>query len=162
MLMRYSQHIRQVQTRRHRLRSVRWARDYQFGFGARLLAHEAAAGGQRAYLYSFTNVGAGQFAALGAFHSEESMFLSKKYWTSWVNGSGDDRLSDTIIDYWVQFAKAGKPSALGLPPWPAYRPGEPMAQELGSHVGQTPIPRRVKQDVFEEILKPQLRRIKKQ
>jgi para-nitrobenzyl esterase len=131
--------------------------DYQFGFGARLLAHEMSAAGQRAYLYTFTDVGTGQFAALGAFHSEESMFLSKKYWTSWVNSPGDDRLSNTIIDYWVQFARAGKPSTPGLPPWPPYRPGEPMTQELGLHVGQTPIPRRAKQSVFEEILKPQLR-----
>jgi para-nitrobenzyl esterase len=135
--------------------------DYQFGFGASLLAHEMSAADQRAYLYIFTNVGTGRFAPLGAFHSEESMFLSKKYWTSWVNSPGDDRLSDTVIDYWVQFAKAGKPSALGLPRWPAYRLDEPMAQELGSHIGPTPIPRRAKQDVFEEILKPQLRRIKK-
>ncbi len=135
--------------------------DYQFGFGARLLAHETAAAGERAYLYTFTNVGAGQFAALGAFHSEESMFLSKKYWASWVNNPGDARLSNTIIGYWVQFAKEGKPSAPGLPPWPAYRHGEPMAQELGSRVAQIQIPRKAKQSVFEQILKDQLRGSKK-
>jgi para-nitrobenzyl esterase len=134
--------------------------DYQFGFGASLLAHEVSAAGQRAYLYTFTNVGTGQFAALGAFHSEESMFLSKKYWTSWVPNPGDAQLSNAIVDYWVQFAKAGKPSTPGLPPWPAYRPGEPMAQELGSHVGQMPIPRGAKLSVFEETLEPQLRRKK--
>jgi para-nitrobenzyl esterase len=136
--------------------------DYQFGFGARLLAQEMASAGQRAYLYMFTNVGAGQFAALGAFHSEESMFLSKKYWTSWVPSSGDAQLSETMIDYWVGFAKAGKPSAPGLPPWPAYRLGESVAQELGSHVGQMPIPRAPKRDVFEQILKSQLPPVKGQ
>jgi para-nitrobenzyl esterase len=136
--------------------------DYQFGFGARLLAHEMAAAGRRAYLYMFTNVGAGQFAALGAFHGEESMFLSKKYWTSWVPSPGDAQLSNAIVDYWVQFAKAGKPSAPGLPPWPAYRPGEPVAQELGSHIGQIRIPRAAKRDVFEEILKSQLPPVKGQ
>jgi para-nitrobenzyl esterase len=136
--------------------------DYQFGFGASLLAHEMAAAGQRAYLYTFTNVGAGQFATLGAFHSEESMFLSKKYWTSWVPSSGDAQLSETIIDYWVQFAKAGMPSAPGLPPWPAYQLGEPMAQELGSQVRQIPIPRAAKLGVFEEILKSQLQPVKMQ
>jgi para-nitrobenzyl esterase len=136
--------------------------DYQFGFGASWLAHEMAAAGQRAYLYTFTNVGAGQFAALGAFHSEESMFLSKKYWTSWVRSPGDAQLSNTIIDYWVQFAKAGKPSPPGLPPWPAYRRGAPMAQELGSHVGQIPIPRAAKLSTFEEVLKPQLQPAKMQ
>jgi para-nitrobenzyl esterase len=136
--------------------------DYQFGFGASLLAHEMTAAGQRAYLYAFTNVGAGQFATLGAFHSEESMFLSKKYWTSWVPSSGDAQLSETIIDYWVRFAKAGMPSAPGLPPWPAYQLGEPMAQELGSQVRQIPIPRAAKLGVFEEILKSQLQPVKMQ
>jgi para-nitrobenzyl esterase len=136
--------------------------DYQFGFGASLLAQEVAAAGQRAYLYMFTNVGAGQFAALGAFHSEESMFLSKKYWTTWVNSPGDARLSSAIIDYWVQFAKAGTSSSPGLPPWPAYRPGESVAQELGLHVGQILIPRAAKRDVFEEILKSQLPPVKGQ
>jgi para-nitrobenzyl esterase len=136
--------------------------DYQFGFGASLLAQEMSDAGQRAYLYSFTLAGAGQFATLGAFHSEESMFLSKKFWTSWVGSPGDAQLSNAIVDYWVQFARAGKPSAPGLRPWPAYRLGEPMAQELGSHIGQIPIPRRAKLSVFEEILEPQLRRVKKQ
>ena len=136
--------------------------DYQFGFGASLLAQEVAAAGQRAYLYVFTNVGAGQFAALGAFHSEESMFLSKKYWTSWVRSPGDAQLSNAIVDYWVQFAREGKPSALGLPSWPAYRLGEPVAQELGSHVGRMPIPRAAKREVFEEILKPQFPPVKGQ
>ena len=136
--------------------------DYQFGFGASLLAREMSDAGQRAYLYSFTLAGAGPFAALGAFHSEESMFLSKKFWTSWVRSPRDAQLSDAIVDYWVQFARAGKPSAPGLRPWPAYRLGEPMAQELGSHIGQIPIPRRAKLSVFEEILEPQSRRVKKQ
>ena len=136
--------------------------DYQFGFGARLLAHEMAAAGQRAYLYMFTNVGAGEFAALGAFHSEESMFLSKKYWTSWVRSSGDAQLSETIIDYWVQFAKAGEPSAAGLPPWPAYHLDTPRAQELGSHVGQMPVPRAAQLRMFDEILKSQLQPVKMQ
>ena len=136
--------------------------DYQFGFGASLLAQEVAAAGKDAYLYVFTHVGAGHFATLGAFHSEESMFLSKKYWTSWVPSPGDAQLSNAIVDYWVQFAKTAKPSAPGLLPWPAYRPGEPMAQELGSHIGQTPLPRGAKLSVFEEILEPQLRRVQEQ
>lgn len=105
--------------------------DYQFGFGARLLAHEMAAVGQRAYLYMFTNVGAGPFAALGAFHSEESMFLSKKYRTSWVPSPGDARLSNAIVNYWVQFAKAGKPSPPGLPPWPCVSPRHTRGTGVG-------------------------------
>ena len=130
--------------------------DYDFGFGADLLAREMAAAGQRAYLYRFTKTGAGQFAALGAFHSEESMFLSQKYWTSWVKSPDDAQMSNTIIDYWVQFAKAGDPSVPGLPRWPAYRLDKPAAQELGSQVRQIPIPRAAQLRVFDETLKTQL------
>jgi carboxylesterase type B len=50
--------------------------DYDFAFGAWLLARDAAPTGKDAYLYRFTYVGRGPFAALGAFHSEELMFLS--------------------------------------------------------------------------------------
>ncbi len=136
--------------------------DYEFGFGANLLAREVAALGQRAYLYRFTRVGAGEFSQLGAFHSEESMFLSGKYWTSWVKSPGDDRLSNTMIGYWTQFAKTGKPSAPGLPPWPAYRPRAIMGQELGSQVKQIPLPHASGMAVFEEILNSQLRTVEAQ
>jgi para-nitrobenzyl esterase len=136
--------------------------DNDFGFGANLLAREVAAHGQRAYLYLFTNVGAGEFAQLGAFHSEESMFLSGKFWTSWVKSPGDAQLSNTIIGYWVQFAKTGDPSPPQLPKWPSYRPSAPMAQDLGSQVKQIPIPNEAGKSVFEEILKSQLRPVKAQ
>jgi para-nitrobenzyl esterase len=134
--------------------------DYSFGFGANLLAHEVTAHGQRAFLYLFTNVGAGEFAQLGAFHSEESMFLSGKYWTSWVKSPGDAQLSNTIIGYWVQFAKTGAPSAPQLPSWPAYRPDAPMAQELGSSVRQIPLPHAAGKRAFEEVLQSQLQPVK--
>lgn len=130
--------------------------DNNFGFGSNLLAREVASHGQRAYLYMFTNVGAGEFAQLGAFHSEESMFLSGHYWTSWVKSPGDAQLSDAIIGYWVQFAKAGDPSVPGLPEWPAYKPATPMAQELGPKIGQIPISHAAGKAIFEEMLKAQL------
>jgi para-nitrobenzyl esterase len=130
--------------------------DYEFGFGANLLAREVASHGERAYLYMFTKVGAGEFTELGAFHSEESMFLSGKYWTSWVKSPGDAQLSNTIIGYWTEFAKAGEPSDPRLPPWPPYQPNAPMAQELGLQVKPIPVPHAASMGVFEEILKSQL------
>jgi para-nitrobenzyl esterase len=136
--------------------------DLSFGFGANLLAREVAAHGGHAYLYIFTNVGAGEFAELGAFHSEESMFLSGKYWSSWVRSPGDAQLSETMVSYWVQFAKTGDPSIQGLPPWPAYDPGVPTAQELGPEVKQIPVPHAAKMKVFETILQSQLQPAKTQ
>ena len=114
---------------------VRMDSDYEFGFGAWLLARETQAIAQRAFLYRFTYVGSGEFAALGAFHSEESILLSKKYWTSWVSSPGDEPMSERIIGYWTQFAKTSRPDGPGLPPWPAYDPGTDQYQELGRHTG---------------------------
>jgi para-nitrobenzyl esterase len=110
--------------------------DYEFGFGAWLLARETQAIGQPAFLYRFTYVGSGEFASLGAFHSEDSILLSKKYWTSWMSSPDDEPMSERIIGYWTQFAKTSRPDAPGLPPWPAYDSTADRYQELGRHTGQ--------------------------
>ena len=130
--------------------------DYEFGFGSWLLAREMTRGGSKAFLYRFSYVGAGQFAALGAFHSEESILLSKKYWTSWVRSSDDEKLSNTIIGYWVQFAKTSRPDGPALPAWPAYELETDRCQELGRKVGQIATPRASSFTVFEQMLKEQL------
>jgi para-nitrobenzyl esterase len=132
--------------------------DRDFGFGSRMLAREVTASGQRAYLYNFTYVGSGPFEALGSFHSEESILLSKKFWTSWVSSPDDEKLSNILIAYWTQFAKAGAPDEQALPPWPPYDPKTDQAQELGRHVGQIPALRAWRFKVFEEMLRAELHR----
>ena len=132
---------------------------FQFGFGARLLAQETATIGQQAFLYCFTYVGAGKFADLGAFHSEESMFLSKKYWTSWTARPYESKLSDTMIDYWVQFARSGSPDSAGIPVWPPYRSNSDSCQELGSRIGPRTIPDAEQMRVFQRVLAVRLRNL---
>ena len=129
--------------------------DWSFGFGSQLLAREVAASAQSAYLYSFTMTGRGQFASLGAFHSLESMYLSKHYWTDWVKDPEDDRLSDAMIAYWTSFAANGKPSEAGLPGWVAYRGDKPEAQELGRHIGPVRVPRAEAMKIFEKVIEAQ-------
>lgn len=130
--------------------------DFDFGFGARLLAIKIAQIHQPAYLYHFTYVGAGKFTALGAFHSEESMFLSKKYWTTWIHRPYDRTLSDAIIEYWVQFAKTGNPNTSALPKWPSYRANTDLCQELGRRIGPERVPRSERFKVFQEFLDSRL------
>jgi para-nitrobenzyl esterase len=77
--------------------------------------------GQPAYLYYFTYVGRDPFAALGAFHSEELMFIGDTSWKSWTPNSDDEKLSEMMEDYWVKFAKSGNPNRRGLPEWPLYK-----------------------------------------
>ena len=130
--------------------------DFDFGFGARLLAIEMARIHQPAYLYHFTYVGAGEFASLGAFHSEESMFLSKKYWTTWIHRPYDQTLSSAIIGYWVEFAKTGNPNNSALPMWPAYQPNTDLSQELGQRIGAERVPRAERFAIFQQFLNDRL------
>lgn len=126
--------------------------DDSFGFGANLLAREVTASGQKAYLYIFTMTGRGPFASLGAFHSLESMYLSKHYWTDWVSGPEDEPLSNAILEYWTRFAASGDPSSADLPVWPPYRIDKPEAQELGKQIGPVRVPRLDSMSVFMKLL----------
>jgi para-nitrobenzyl esterase len=130
--------------------------DFDFGFGARLLASEMAGARQRAYLYHFTYVGSGEFEALGAFHSEESIFLSQRFWTSWIHSPDDARLSAVILGYWVSFVNTGNPNRRGLPVWPAYVPKKDLCQTLGKTIETTPVPRSDRFFVFQTRLNERL------
>ncbi|MGC2162984.1 MAG: carboxylesterase family protein [Silvibacterium sp.] len=134
--------------------------DYDFGFGAQLLAADTATIGQPSFLYHFTYIGAGKFAPLGAFHSEESMFLSGKYWTSWVSRPYDKTLSNAILEYWAQFVKTGNPNRTALPAWPVYNPKTDLCQELGQRIGPEPLPRAQRFPVFQEFLTSRLQKSK--
>lgn len=129
--------------------------DFDFAFGAWLLSHETSSVGERAFLYDFTYVGAGPFAELGAFHSEESMFLSRHYWTSWVATSSDAPLSDAIVGYWAQFIRTGDPNRAGLPKWTPY--DKPIAQELGRNVAPLTVPHLQRFAVFQSYLNSRLK-----
>lgn len=129
--------------------------DYSFGFGTNLLAHEVASSGQNAYLYIFTMTGRGPFASLGAFHSLESMYLSKHYWTDWVRDTHDEPLSNAIIEYWTRFAAAGNPSSARLPVWSPYHEDNSEALELGEHIGPIRVPRIDAMRVFTRLLPTQ-------
>jgi para-nitrobenzyl esterase len=131
--------------------------DYDFAFGAWLLARDAAPTGKDAYLYRFTYVGRGPFAALGAFHSEELMFLSRHYWTSWIPQPDDAALSKAIIGYWTRFVKTGNPNGSGLNEWPPFRQGG-QAQELGHRIAPEAIPRQEGFELFQQYLDSRLKK----
>jgi para-nitrobenzyl esterase len=112
--------------------------DFDFGFSARLLAAETARIHQPSFLYHFTYAGQGTFAALGAFHAEELMFLSQRYWTSWIKTPDDARVSNALIGYWVHFIQTGDPNVSGLPVWPGYNPRQDLTQILGKTITTAP------------------------
>lgn len=133
--------------------------DYDFAFSAWLVARDTPQTGKNAYLYRFTYVGAGPFAALGAFHSEELMFLSRRYWTTWVSQPGDAALSRTLVGYWSRFVKTGNPNGAGLPAWSAFRNSENNSQELGRRVGPERVPRVEKMEIFYAFLRTRLKEL---
>jgi para-nitrobenzyl esterase len=137
---------------------VRMDTDFDFGFGAWLLAKDTAQVGRNAFLYHFTYVGNGAFAGLGAFHSEENMFLSQRYWTSWVADPNDAILSRILTSYWVQFVKTGNPNGMGLPAWPAYVGDDGECQELGRRVGPERVPRVERWAIFQKYLTGRLQK----
>jgi para-nitrobenzyl esterase len=132
--------------------------DFDFGFGAWLLARDAAQMGSKAFLYHFTYVGKGQFAGLGAFHSEDNMFLSGRYWTSWVASPEDAMLSRSLIGYWVQFVKTGSPNGAGLPGWPSYVTNRGECEELGRRIAPEAVPREGRWGVFQKYLTRRLQK----
>ncbi|MGB6131510.1 MAG: carboxylesterase family protein [Acidobacteriaceae bacterium] len=131
--------------------------DYDFAFSAWLLAKETTPTGRPAYLYRFTYVGSGPFASLGAFHSEELMFLSGRYWTSWVAKPGDAQLARTMVGYWSNFVKRGDPNGRGLPAWPAFG-GKGECQELGQRIGPEAVPRAGRLEIFQRFLDSRLKK----
>ncbi len=138
---------------------VRMQTDYAFGFGSHRLAQAMTEAGQQAYLYYFTYKGRGPFAALGAFHSEELMFVGDTYWTSWIANQEDKKLADLMGYYWTQFAKTGDPNQTGLPHWEPYGPKSEQCLEIGSTVKSRPTPHRDGYAVFDGILRARLREI---
>lgn len=132
--------------------------DFDFGYGARLMAREMARIERKTYLYRFTYVGAGEFASLGAFHMLPSMFLSKIYWPGWVSRPYDPTLSRTLIGYWTQFAKTGDPNGGGLPKWPAYDAKSELCQQIGQTIGPVHVPRANRFRVFDDDLAKRLKK----
>ena len=86
------------------------------------------------------------------------MFLSRHYWTSWVQRPEDANVSRAIVEYWTQFVKTGDPNGLGLPPWPPFAADSRTCQEIGLRIGPEAEPRVRNFSVFQEYLTDRLRK----
>lgn len=131
--------------------------DYDFAFSAWLVAKDTVRAGEPAYLYRFTYVGSGSFADLGAFHSEELMFLSGRYWRSWRPKAEDAQLSRAMVEYWAHFIKNGDPNGAGPQPWQGFGK-DGLAQELGRRIGPEPVPRVGAFGLFQRFLDSRLQK----
>ncbi|MDH3352105.1 MAG: carboxylesterase family protein [Gammaproteobacteria bacterium] len=93
-----------------------------------------AAGGD-AWLYYFTRVredAGGQ--KVGAFHGAEYAYAFGVHDAYMLTNDVDLALTDTMMDYWVQFAATGNPNSEATPHWPQFRAPDFLVQELGNEV----------------------------
>jgi para-nitrobenzyl esterase len=109
-------------------------RDVVFSNQMRLWARATEDVKSDAYLYYFTRVPPiPNSEYYGAFHAAEISYAFQN--TSPDYEDADRALSDTMSDYWVNFAATGNPNGEGVPEWKAYDSKNEAYQELGDTVG---------------------------
>ncbi len=83
---------------------------------------------QKTFLYHFTYVTrVGAQSGLGAFHGSEIPFV---FGNLAAPTPQERALSEAMMSYWTDFAKAGDPNAENLPHWPAYALPNDAHQQL--------------------------------
>ncbi|MFA4876408.1 MAG: carboxylesterase family protein, partial [Methanoregula sp.] len=101
----------EVQAQTERVMTV-----YDFDHASKLVAGSMARLNQSTYLYRFTYALPGQ--PYGAYHGSELYFIFRHF-----PGEPDpasNKVSDTMMDYWTQFAKTGNPNGKTNVNWPEY------------------------------------------
>lgn len=100
------------------------------------VAGRVSAAGGRAWVYYFNRQRPGPGGRkLGVYHGTEIGYVFNQHEPWQSVDEADLRLTQAVMDYWVQFARSGDPNVLGRPEWPRYRAGRPLVMELGDHLG---------------------------
>ena len=102
-------------------------RDALYGWTSERLAIKQAALGQPSYLYLFDHgYPAASEYGLHGFHAAEIPFVfgtaanTPPYWPKIPDTVAERRFATAMGDYWVSFAKTGKPEAAGQAAWRPY------------------------------------------
>jgi para-nitrobenzyl esterase len=108
----------------------------QFVCPSMSLARSVTDRGGRSWFYYFARQRDGErAAAMGAYHGAELPYVFNTH-DEWLPTSSVDRqLTETVMDYWVNFARSGDPNGDSLPAWPQFRRGEAPVLRLDQRVG---------------------------
>lgn len=104
-------------------------------YPARLTAQAIEQKGSNAYLYHFTRIPKTALASkAGAHHGVELAYVFGNMKKEDCYNEVDQRLSQYMMRYWVNFAKTGNPNGEGLPKWPLYKAAEDLTLDLGDPI----------------------------
>ena len=96
--------------------------------------------------------GDGGQRTLGAYHSGELAYVFNNLDIVGLGWDGiDHKLSDTMAEYWVNFARNGNPNGPGLPDWPVYDSSADVVQIFDEDVRASVHPRKEQLDRMEKI-----------
>jgi para-nitrobenzyl esterase len=104
---------------------ARWLasmRDSFYTFAAHRIARDSARVSFDVYLYYFDQVSPWQGRG-GAVHGTDARYIFSD-WKGAHPTDADLKVADLMQNYWVSFAKSGKPSTMGQPGWPAWSDGD--------------------------------------
>lgn len=107
--------------------------DIGFVEPSRFIARQVEAAGQPVWLYRFNYIPTQLVGkAKGAYHATEIPFVFdtgvKRYKEEF--SQNDEKVANIMHNYWVNFAKKGKPEGPRLPVWPMYNKGEEQVIEF--------------------------------
>lgn len=103
-----------------------------------------------AYTYYFTRaIPWPEHPEFAAFHtSDVPYFFATLNQLNRPWEAADRKLSETVSNYWVNFAKTVNPNGKGLPNWPAFEAAQSVTMELGEKIGVRPVAEKAKLDFF--------------
>jgi len=107
-----------------------------FTWEMRMWARMTATVDADAWLYHFTRVPPiAESDIYGSHHGAEIVYvIGNFHLASFTPQPEDQRLTETMSDYWVNFATTGDPNGPGLPEWPAYDIDNEAFMEFGDTI----------------------------
>lgn len=133
--------------------------DSMFGSKAFFYAFHAAKAEQPIYQYFLTQTPPSPGQTIGAFHGFDNLLLFAKN-TPIVPLGKDTLVSDTMGDYWTQFAKTGNPNISPRPEWPTFSLDDPENMVLNNPCTRTPVERAEKYELMNKRLIRQIEQMK--